>query len=57
MFKDDELRPIMESTAYHSPELSVSDEESSTDEMKIVTKDLAWRSTTVSKIGKFNWLI
>jgi hypothetical protein len=49
MFKGNELRPIKESTAYHSPDVSESDEENPTGKKKIVTKDLPWRSTTVSK--------
>jgi hypothetical protein len=45
MFKKNELRPIKESSLYHSPDVSESDENS--DKRKIVTKDLEWRSSTV----------
>jgi hypothetical protein len=46
LFKEDELRPIKEMTAYHSPDLSETDDEN-LDKRKLVTKDLEWRSTTV----------
>ena len=55
MFKESELRPIKESSVYHSPDLSETDDENATGKRKIVTKDLAWRSSTVSKIDKFNY--
>ena len=55
MFKESELRPIKESLAYHSPDESEIDEENATGKRKIVTKDLAWRSATVSKIDRFNY--
>ena len=46
LFKKDELRPIKEMTAYHSPDLSESDNENP-DKRNLVTKDLEWRSSTV----------
>ena len=55
MFKESELRPIKESLVYHSPDESETDKENATGKRKIVTKDLAWRSVTVSKIDRFNY--
>lgn len=52
MFKKGELRPIKESSAYHSPDMSETDEDHADGQRKIVTKDLEWRSTTV-KIVKY----
>ena len=45
MLKKNELRPIKESSLYHLPNISESDEDS--DKRKIVKKDLEWRSSTV----------
>jgi hypothetical protein len=50
LFKKGELRPIKESSAYHSPEVSETDEEFPNQQRKIVTKDLEWRSSTVKLI-------
>ena len=55
MFKESELWPIKESSAYHSPDVSETDEENTTGKRKIVTKDLVWHLATVSKIDKFNY--
>ena len=55
MFKESELRPIKKSLAYHSPDELETDEENATGKRKIVTKDLAWCSATVSKIDRFNY--
>ena len=52
MFKESELRPIKEFSAYHSSDVSETDEENTAGKRKIVTKDLAWRSATVSKIDR-----
>lgn len=46
LFRDEELRPIKDTSAYHSPDLSETDDENS-EKRKLVTKDLKWRSTTV----------
>ena len=46
IFKENELRPIKESTFYHSPEVSETDNDNS-GKRKLVTKDLEWRSTAV----------
>ena len=51
MFKDNELRPIKENTAYHSPEDSETDEENPNDRRRVITKDLKWRSSTVSSLN------
>ena len=51
MFKDNELRPIKENTTYHSPEDSETDEENPNDRRRIITKDLKWRSSTVSSLN------
>ena len=40
MFKDNELHPIKENTAYHSPEDSETDEENPNDRRRVITKDL-----------------
>ena len=55
IFKESELRPIKEFSAYHFPDELETDEENATGKRKIVTKDLAWRSATVSKIDRFNY--
>jgi hypothetical protein len=47
MFRESELKPIKDNSAYHSPEVSETDEENQDAKRKIVTKDLKWRSTTV----------
>jgi hypothetical protein len=47
MFKDSELRPIKNDSAYHSPEVSETDEDDPSGKRKIVVKDLKWRSMTV----------
>ena len=52
MFKESKLQPIKESSAYYSPDVSETDEENTAGKRKIVTKDLAWRSATVSKIDR-----
>ena len=51
MFKDGELQPIKESSAYHSPDISETDGEDTDNKRKIVTKDLKWRSVTVRSIN------
>ncbi len=47
IFKERELHPIMNNNAYHSPEVSESDEEYPLNQRKIIVKDLRWRSSTV----------
>ena len=49
-FRKNQLRPIMDNSAYHSPEVSETDEENGEGQRKIVTKDLNWRSSTVKLI-------
>jgi hypothetical protein len=47
-FNSDSLRPILVNSAYHSPEVSETDEENSSGgTRKVVIKDLKWRSPTV----------
>jgi len=53
MFKKGELRPVKESSLYHSPNVSETDEEVPDGKRKIVTKDLKWRSLTV-RLRNFN---
>ncbi|CAG8500010.1 17862_t:CDS:2 [Dentiscutata erythropus] len=45
-----ELRPIKNSSRYYSPEVSETDEENPSSKRKVITKDLRWRSTTISLI-------
>lgn len=45
---DNYLQPVLDNSAYHSPEISETDDENSTGQRKIVVKDLKWRSSTVS---------
>ena len=52
MFNKGELRPIKESSAYHSPEVSETDEESP-NQRKVVIKDLEWQSSTVKLINMY----
>ena len=47
MLKEHEIRPIKDNSAYHSPELSETDEENSDGKRNIIVKDLKWRSETV----------
>jgi hypothetical protein len=47
-FSNDHLQPILDNSAYHSPEISETDEEDPSGKRKIVIKDLKWRSSTVS---------
>ena len=51
MFKDNELCPIKENNTYHSPENSETDEENPNDRRRVITKDLKWRSSTVSSLN------
>ena len=51
LFKKAELRPIKKSSAYHSPDVSETDDENLDNKRKIVTKDLKWRSSTVRLIN------
>ena len=51
MFKDNELHPIKENTTYHFPEDSETDEENPNDRRRVITKDLKWRSSTVSSLN------
>jgi hypothetical protein len=51
MFKKGELLPVTESSLYHSPDVSETDEDASDGKRKIVTKDLEWRSSTVRLIN------
>lgn len=46
-FNDDHLQPVLDNSAYHSPEVSETDEENPSGKRKIVIKDLKWRSPTV----------
>jgi hypothetical protein len=47
MLKEHEIRPIKDNSAYHSPELSETDEENPDGKRNIIVKDLKWRSETV----------
>jgi hypothetical protein len=51
-FNDERLQPIINNSAYHSPEISETDEENPSGKRKIVIRDLKWRSSTVSNILK-----
>ena len=51
LFRKHELQPIMTESAYHSPELSETDQENPTDKRRIIVKDLKWRSATVSLLN------
>lgn len=42
------LQPVLVDNAYHSPEISETDEENSSGQRKLVIKDLKWRSSTVN---------
>jgi hypothetical protein len=46
-FQDENLQPVLNDSAYHSPEISETDEENP-DQRKVVIKDLKWWSSTVS---------
>ena len=56
-FNDEHLQPVLDNSAYHSPEISETDEENPSDKRKIVIKDLKWRSLTVSNMHLFLKLI
>ncbi|CAB5359516.1 unnamed protein product [Rhizophagus irregularis] len=45
-FNNDHLQPIINHSAYHSPEISETDEENPSGKRKIVIRDLKWRSST-----------
>ncbi|CAG8808750.1 22598_t:CDS:2, partial [Dentiscutata erythropus] len=45
--RKNELRPIKNSSRYHSPEVSEIDKENPSGKRKVGTKDLRWRSTTL----------
>jgi hypothetical protein len=49
-FNSEHLQPVLDNSAYHSPEISETDEEDSSGKRKIVIKDLKWRSSTVSNV-------
>ena len=51
-FNDEHLQPVINHSAYHSPEISETDEENPSGKRKIVIKDLKWRSSTVSNVLK-----
>ena len=51
IFKDNELRLIKENTAYHFPEDLETDEKNLNDRRRVITKDLKWRSFTVSSFN------
>ena len=51
LFRKHELQPIMTESAYHSPELSETDQENPTDKRRIVVKNLKWRSAIVSLLN------
>jgi hypothetical protein len=51
-FDDKYLQPVINNSAYHSPEISETDEENPSEKRKIVIKDLKWRSSTVSNVLK-----
>jgi hypothetical protein len=51
-FNNDHLQPIINHSAYHSPEISETDEENPSGKRKIVIRDLKWRSSTVSNVLK-----
>ena len=46
-FYEQELRPIKENSAFHSPEASETDTENPNGKRKITVKNLKWRSSTV----------
>ena len=46
-FQDENLQPVLNDSAYYSPEISEMDEENP-NQRKVVIKDLKWRSSTVS---------
>jgi len=46
--KINNLQPILDNSAYHSPEISETDEENPSGKRMVVIKDLKWRSSTVS---------
>ena len=48
LFKNYKLKPIMNDSAYHSPENSETDDENLFGKRKIVVKDLKWRSIAKS---------
>ena len=48
-FTADELVPLKTDNRYHSMEESETDEDSLSGKRKLVTRDLQWRSSTVSK--------
>ncbi|CAB5392060.1 unnamed protein product, partial [Rhizophagus irregularis] len=50
-FNNDHLQPIINHSAYHSPEISETDEENPSGKRKIVIRDLKWRSEK-SKVPK-----
>ena len=45
---NDYLQPVLDNSAYHSPEISETDEENPSGQRQVVIKDLKWRSSTVS---------
>ena len=47
-FKERDLDQIIENSLFHSPEVSETDVEHPEGKRKIVVKNLAWRSSTVS---------
>ena len=51
-FNDEHLQPVINHSAYHSPEISETDEENPSGKRKIVIRDLKWRSSTVSNVLK-----
>jgi len=51
-FNDERLQPVINNSAYHSPEISETDEENPSGKRKIVIRNLKWRSSTVSNVLK-----
>ena len=51
-FNHEHLQPVIDHSAYHSPEISETDEENPSGKRKIVIRDLKWRSSTVSNVLK-----
>ncbi|PKY52843.1 hypothetical protein RhiirA4_470733 [Rhizophagus irregularis] len=45
-FNDERLQPVINNSAYHSPEISETDEENPSGKRKIVIRNLKWRSST-----------
>jgi len=51
-FRENEIQPIKDNSAYHSPELSETDGDEPGGKRNIIVKDLKWHSETV-RLKKF----